>query len=93
MMITKIEFVFFYTLFLLFVIYISGMAGRTIFASNPAFENVPTDAATILNPLANFGFWISLLTISTEYQILFTLVMLPMIVTLVWILIELARGV
>lgn len=77
----------------MFVIQISGMAGQSILSESPAFANVPTDAGTVLNPLVNLNFWIGLLTISTEYQILFTLILLPFIVGLVWIFIETVRGI
>lgn len=92
-MTTKLEFILFYSLFVLFVVQLSGMAGQTIFADSPAFTDVPMDELSILNPLTNFGFWVGLLTISTEYQILFSLVMLPLIIGLVWSLVELARGI
>jgi hypothetical protein len=90
---SKVEFVLFYTVFILFVIQVSGMAGQTIFADSPQFANVPVDATTILNPLTNFGFWISILTLSTEYQLLFSLLILPLIVGLVWVFVEMVRGV
>jgi hypothetical protein len=93
MIASKVEFVLFYTVFILFVIQVSGMAGQTIFGDSPQFANVPTDATTILNPLTNFGFWVSLLTLSTEYQLLFSLLILPLIVGLVWVFVEMVRGV
>lgn len=89
----KLEFIVFYTLFILVVIQLSGMAGQTIFSDSPEFSDVPTDTVSILNPLDNFGFWVGLLSISTEYQIVFTLVITPFIIGIVWILVELARGV
>lgn len=92
-MTTKLEFILFYSLFILFVVQISGMAGQTIFADSPAFANVPTDEATILNPLTNLSFWIGMLTISTEYQILFSIIILPLIIGLVWSFVEMVRGI
>jgi hypothetical protein len=93
MIASKVEFVLFYTVFILFVIQLSGMAGQTIFADSPQFANVPTDELSILNPLTNFGFWVSILTLSTEYQLLFSLLVLPLIVGLVWVFVEMVRGV
>lgn len=92
-MVTKLGFILFYTIFVLFVIQVSGMAGQAIFSDSPEFSAVPTDEATVLNPLTNFAFWVGLLTISTEYQIIFTIIILPLIVGLVWAFVEMARGI
>jgi len=89
----KLDFIVFYSLFILFVIQLSGMAGQTILSNYPQFENVPTDSTTLLNPLSNIGFWIGLLTVSTDYQIIFTLILLPFIIGIAWIIVEIARGV
>jgi hypothetical protein len=91
--ITKLEFILFYTLFVLFIAQISGMAGQSLLKDVPAFKNVPTDATSLLNPLTNMQFWLGMLTVSSDYQIIFTLILLPLIIGLVWSIIELVRGV
>ena len=92
-MITKLEFILFYTLFVLFIAQISGMAGQSLLKDVPAFKNVPTDATSLLNPLTNMQFWLGMLTVNSDYQIIFTLILLPLIIGLVWSIIELVRGV
>lgn len=65
-----------------------------------SLQNVPTtgnsliDSLTFLFNLAVFGVTTfgALITISTEFQILFAFVILPLSVGFLWSIIELARG-
>lgn len=69
-------------------------------ASVSALQQVPTtgnsliDALTFLFNLAVFGVttFSTLIAISTEFQILFAFVVLPLSVGFLWSIIELARG-
>lgn len=69
-------------------------------ASISALQQVPTtgntliDALTFLFNLAVFGVttFSTLIAISTEFQILFAFVVLPLSVGFLWSIIELARG-
>lgn len=92
-MTTKLQFILFYTIFVLFTIELGAIAGVDIFQSSPDFASVPTDSATLLNPLTAFGFWIGLLSISAEYQIVYTVIFLPLVIGLAWTFVEMARGI
>jgi hypothetical protein len=92
-MTTKLQFILFYSVFILFTIELGVLAGVDIFQNSPDFAGVPTDSATLLNPLTAFGFWIGLLTISVEYQVIYTVIFLPLIVGLAWSFVEMARGI
>lgn len=92
-MTTKLQFIVFYSIFVLITIQLGALAGVDIFQNTPDFAGVPTDSATLLNPLTAFGFWISLLTVSVEYQVIYTIVLLPLIIGLAWSFVEMSRGI
>jgi hypothetical protein len=90
-MVSKLGYVLFYTAFLSFVVYVSGQAGASILSGVPEFANVPEPS--ILDVLGTVSWFFALLSVSTEYQILFALVFTPLTVGMVWALVEIIRGV
>lgn len=90
MVVSKIGFIIFYTAFLVFVVYISGQAGATILGNVPEFSAMPDP--NILDVFVTLQWFFALLLVSTEYQILFTLVLTPMIVAMGWTILEFIRG-
>lgn len=88
---SKLGYIVFYFAFLMFVIFVSGLAGATILTGTAGIENLPTPS--ILNILGTVQWFFALLTISTEYTILFSLVFIPLTAGLVWVIIEIIRGV
>lgn len=69
-------------------------AGLATLQQTPTSGNDLIDAITFLFNIASFGVrtFGSLVAISTEFQILFAFVVLPLSVGFLWSIIELARG-
>lgn len=96
MMITKIEFILFYSIFLMFVIQISSMAGATIIKNAPPPPTIPPEPTVldyIVYPIKNIGYFFKLMTVSTDFLLLGSVLFTPFLITLIWIIIELVRGV
>lgn len=85
--ITDIEFLLSYSAFITFVAYVSGLAGASIIGNVP---DAPTafSEPSITNILAPFGYFLNLLLVSAEYQIIFTLILSPALVVIVYIIIK-----
>jgi len=93
---SKMDFVMFYSVFLLFITYMSGIAGFTVISMDKDLsKDIPTDQASfsILNPFAVLYYFLAFLSVSTEFLWIYTIVLLPMIVTAVWMLVEWGRGI
>ncbi len=101
----KVGYCVFYVAFIAILSFFSVSMGQVILigvddASISALQQVPTtgntliDALTFLFNLAVFGVttFSTLIAISTEFQILFAFVVLPLSVGFLWSIIELARG-
>lgn len=84
---TEVSFLLYYATFLIFVVYVSGLAGYDIIMGMPDVQTT-FEAPSITNFLAPFGYFLALLTLSTEYQIIFTLILSPVIIVLVYIIIK-----
>lgn len=89
----KLEFLLFYTTFLMFVIYISGLAGQTILSGTEGFDNLKNAPLDATNIFSTFSYFTALLSISTEYQMLFVVVIFPFLVGLIWLIVEWIRGI
>lgn len=93
---TKMDFVMFYSVFLLFITYISGLAGFTFISMDTSLqENIPTDQSSfsILNPFSVLFYFLAFLSVSSEFVGLYIIVLLPMIITAIWMFAEWLRGV
>lgn len=88
---TKLGFVIFYVTFLSFVVYLSGLAGGQILKNVPEFSGLPEP--NVVNVFVTVEWFFALLSVSTEYQILFALVFAPLSIGFLWCLLELIRGV
>jgi len=92
---SKESFILFYLVFILFVAYVSGLAGYDILKNTEAIKNLPEiEPSNIFSViLVPFQYFISLILISTEYTLLFTILLLPMTATLIWIILSWLRGI
>jgi len=88
-MLTKLEFILFYSFFLFFVMQISAMAGTSI-VSGIAPPKAPTGIGDAV--LSNFGYFFKMMTVSTTFGIFGTLILTPLVIGLIWIIIETIRG-
>lgn len=84
-MLTKLEFILFYSFFLFFLMQISAMAGTSIVSGieNP---RAPTGIGDAL--ITNFGYFFKLMRVSTGFAIFGTLILTPMLIGLIWVIIE-----
>jgi len=89
----KLKFIYSYSVFFMFVIYMSGIAGVTIFSGTEAIQHPPTSGLDLLNPFVSIPYFFSFLLISTEYQILFVCLIIPFVIGMVYLVLEWARGI
>jgi hypothetical protein len=95
-MITKLEFVLFYSLFMFFIITISSMAGATIVKNAPPPPTIPSEP-TLIDYLIwwvnNIGYFFKLMSVSSDYLLFGALILTPFLITLIYLIIEVVRGV
>jgi hypothetical protein len=95
-MLTKLQFIYFYALFLFFVIQIGSMAGYTIVKNAPPAPTIPPEP-TILDyityPIANIGYFFKLMMTSSDYFLFGALILTPFIVAMLWVILEFVRGI
>lgn len=92
-MITAMRFLMFYMFFFLFVTYVSVLAGATIFTDADLAGLVPNSAADLINPLFFINAMWVLFNISSEYAILYTVMIVPFLIGVVYIVAAWVRGV
>jgi hypothetical protein len=95
-MITKLEFILFYALFLFFITQISAMAGASILKNAPPPPTIPPEPTIvdyIVYPIQNIGYFFRLMLVSSDFALFGTLILVPFLIALVWIILELVRGV
>jgi hypothetical protein len=95
---TRLEFFMYYTVFILFVVYLGGLAGVTIFSGTNGFENMDVVAKQVssLNPIILISvpsFFFNMVVVNTEIRMLFIVVVAPFLVGLTWIILSWLRGV
>lgn len=88
---TALKFFMFYSTFIMVVVYLSTLAGVSIF-SDEISTLIPASASDLLNPLWVFGSAWTLFTMTTEYQVLYTVLLVPFFVGLTYISVVLLRG-
>jgi hypothetical protein len=70
-----------------FIVYVSGLAGVAILGNVPQAPS-SVAAPSLLDVFAPFGYFVALLSVSSEYQIIFTLLLTPAIVVTIYIIIK-----
>jgi len=91
---TALKFLVFYATFMLFVVFIGTLAGISIFEGAEGIETIiPTSAYDLINPLWFINAVWVLFSISSEFALLYTIVIAPFFVGVVYIVAALVRGV
>lgn len=95
-MITKLQFLLFYSVFLFFVMQISAMAGVSLIKGLET-PTPPSQPSGIIDALGwvvgNIGYFFKLFRVSTEFALFGTLILIPFFVVLIAVIIEWIRGV
>jgi hypothetical protein len=107
-MVTKLQFLLFYTIFLFFITQISAMAGESIVSGIPP-PNVPSQPSgsygggivgffdsigyLIRYIFTNIGYFFTLMRASTTFALFGAVILTPFVIVLIWIILELIRGV
>jgi flagellar biosynthesis protein FlhB len=86
----------FYVVFLLFVAFLSGLAGITILSVGGNPNNIPVPTFDILNPLATignlFGFFTGMFATNSAFALISIVFITPFLVMLAYALLQLIRG-
>jgi len=97
---TSLEFLVGYTTFFLFSTYLFGLIGQTVFSSvaTPSVAcEIDAGWLAVFQMIAcagsNFIYFFTLMTISTEYQLLGTVLITPFLVGVLWVIVSWMRGV
>lgn len=90
---TPLKFFMFYGVFFGFVVYFSTLAGLQILQNANISLMIPKSQLDFINPLFIVGAMWSLFNISSEYQILYSMIIVPFILGLVYIMASWVRGV
>jgi hypothetical protein len=94
--ITKLEFILYYTIVLFFIMQITSMAGASLVSgvNAPTPPDPPHGALdTIGWVVGNIGYFFQLMGTSTTFTLFGTLILTPFLIVLIWIVIEIIRGV
>lgn len=94
-MVTKLEFILFYSLFLGFVVQMSALAGANIVKDAPPPPTIPPEPTIIdyiVYPIKNIGYFFRLMAVSSDFLLFGALLLSPFLVGLIWTIIELVRG-
>ena len=92
----KIDFILFYSMFLFFIVQIGSMAGINIVENAPSPPSLPPQPTAfdyLIYPFQNIGYFFDLMRVSTNYCLFGSLILVPYIITLIWIIIEFVRGI
>lgn len=88
-----LRFLVFYTIFILFVSWISAQAGTTIFSNSDAMQGLIDDApANYWNPVWYIGALGAFMSLSTEFTIVYIVMLSPLIVGIVYIVASTIAG-
>lgn len=92
MVVNRMQFLLFYSIFLVFVVYITGLAAFDILEA-PGIGDLPLPTGNILlDWTLPFVFFIAFLSVSSEFLIIFTLILTPFIIGLALLIAEMIRG-
>lgn len=96
-MVTKLGFIFASTLFFLFVVQVGGMIGQNVltgFDTDFTAPSAPTGIDTVLfGFISNFGVFISLMSVSSEFFLFGSVVIGAYVIAMLYIAIEVIRGI
>lgn len=107
-MVTKIQFILTYSIFLFFIIQISGMAGETIVSGidPPDIPKEPTSpdrggfwgfwdsiVGIIRYIYGNIAYFFKMMGASTTFGLFGAVILTPFVITLIFVIIELIRGI
>jgi hypothetical protein len=87
--ISKLQYTVGYFAFMGFLIYISNMSGLLFINGSISAPPVPN----ILDPIGNITYFLSALTISSDYQLLYILIIVPLTVGFAVCCLEWIRGI
>lgn len=91
---TPLKFFMFYSIFLGFTLFITTMAGVSIYSNLESVSGlIPTTALDFINPLFIGGAMWALFNISTEFAIIYAITIVPFLIGLVYIMASWVRGV
>jgi hypothetical protein len=93
---SKLNFILFYTVFLFFITNISALAGQSILQNAPqppTIPSAPTALDYILYPIFNIVYFFQLMGVSSVFLAFGALILTPFIITMLWAILELIRGV
>jgi hypothetical protein len=86
----------FYMVFLLFVAFLSGLAGTTILTVGGNPYDIPVPTFDILNPLGTieslFGFFTGMFATNSGFALISIIFITPFLVMLAYALLQLIRG-
>ena len=90
--ITRLEFMLFYSVFLIFIIFITGMGAIDVLnIDSVGYFPIPTGAPWELITLPLTYFW-TFLNISSEFAMVFAIVIMPFLIGMVVLIAEMIRG-
>lgn len=92
---TKLQFIYFYAVFLFFVVEIGALMGVSIVKDAPSPPTIPPQPTVwdyLTWPIANIGYFFQLMLVSSDFFLFGALVLTPFIIGLIWIAIETMRG-
>lgn len=91
--ITRLEFILFYSVFLVVVIFLSGLAGQSIISGPLGEQGLPQPTgAWWLDWTLPFTYFFSFLAVSSEMQMFFTIMIMPFLIGIIVIIAEMIRG-
>lgn len=98
--INRLQFLLFYGIFILFIIFITGLAGPSLLPMMDVegfeFEELPQPTGAwweiFTIPFTYFTYFGMFLTVSSEYTIIFILILMPFIIGMVLVIAEMIRG-
>lgn len=81
-----LRFLVFYTIFILFISWVSAQAGTTIFSNSEDMQNLVADApANYYNPIWYIGALGAFMSLSTEFTLVYIVMITPLIIGIVYI--------
>ena len=95
-MVTKVEFIMYYTLFLFAFGTIVTMIGQTTETgiSDYYIPEPPSNPVEFIGyVMANIGFFFNIMTSNATFTVLGIAIFTPFLITMIWIILELIRGV
>jgi len=88
-----LRFLMFYTIFILFVSWVSAQAGTTIFSNSEDMQNLINDApVNYWNPIWYIGALGAFMSLSTEFTLIYIVMITPLVVGIVYVIASAIAG-